>query len=605
MKKHTRNLAVLLLALCLLPGLFSTSLAALPAKGPLKAITDDSGTLADLDLSISTAFQITRPASGELTTTYASYFITGTSDPSRPVYYNGTAIDRQGSKGTFGVLVALQIGANQFTFRQGDISQTVTITRRQPGSGKIAQITQASMFPKNTGAAKAGQMLSVYCTAPSGSSVTASFGGASVSLKQVASASAGLPAEFKGQLQIGTDYDADITQNAGPITYKLTYNGSTSSYKSTGDMYIAGQNSRAAMRVTSYQGFVYPDYSNKLIMQNLLAQGAVDYIKGQTNDFFILSSGGAIPSDMVEVIEGTVNIRNQISTVTTSIKNRAESYSFAGTTLPAYKVNISENIFQIIFYNSTGAPTPSVASSKLFSSVSAKSSGENNTVTYTFDFSNRSLLWGYHVTFDGKNTVLTLNSRPSLSTIPGKPLTGIVVLVDPGHGGSDPGALGVAGKSGPYEKTINLAHSYAIRDALKELGATVYLTRSSDLHYSMDERMNDIERADADFFLSVHHNSIAESGDANKASGVEIYYHTGYSKNLAQNMLSAVVNGTGRKSRSATQSYYRVTLLRYCPAVLMELGFMSNPLEYERMTDIAYIKQMAQSVADGIVATLQ
>lgn len=575
----------------------------MPLRSAELAVTQTaSGNLSDISLSIPAKFNITRP-SEKLTTTYDKYFITGTSNPDSPVYMGNAEIERLGTKGTFGVLVDLKMGDNAFTFRQGGESKTVTITRKSyipSASIPISDITQSSMVPAVFAGAKAGGTMEVGCIAPSGASVTAAFGGKSVALRQVAETQkSGVPAFFKGSIEIGGGYDDDVTQNAGKVTYKMSYNGKSKEYTSTGDVYVAGRNSHVAVRVKSYMGFVYPNVNTLSQFKEKLKAGAADYLKSQDNTYAEISSGGFIPKEQLEVLEGRISLGNKFSKVRASSGSKSETYTFTGTNSPAYATKLADGEFKVTFYNTTGAPDADISGSKLFSGVSV-SIGESS-VIYTFTQKNNSL-WGYNVSYDGKNTILTFNYRPKLAS-GSRPLEGITVVLDPGHGGTDRGALGVANTTGPSESDLNLAHAYATRDLLASMGAKVRLTRSEDIYFSLDDRLKYLEDTKADFFISLHHNSIGENVDANKIKGVEVYYHTGMSKKLANNMFSSVT-GLGRSARFVNQSYYRVTLSPYSPSVLVELGFLSNPLEYERAASQSQINNVAQAVADAMVGAL-
>lgn len=552
----------------------------------------------NINLTIPQEFAITRPDS-KITTTYDKYYIMGTSDSNLPVYFDDTEIERQGSKGVFGVYVNLSMGTNSFTFRQGDKTETVTITRKNyvnTAAVPITEIQQSSMAPSQFSVVNFGSELELACVAPSGAAVTATFDGQSVKLRQTAQAKAGVPALFKAAIAVNGSYDDDITQKVGKVTYKLEYNGKTKNFTSTGDVYVAGKNSAAAVRVISYMGFVYPNLNNLSVFKEKLKAGAVDYVKSQDNTYAALSSGGYVPKEQLEVVTGKVAVGNKLSKVSFSGKAKSEAYIFASTNKPAYVTKLSDGKFSITFYNTTGEPNPSVANSKLFSGVSV-SSGERF-VTYTFTQKN-SGLWGYNVNYSDKGAILTFKYKPTLSSGP-KPFDGITIVLDPGHGGTDKGALGFAPLTGPTETDVNLAHAYAVRDVLESMGAKVAMTRWQDVYYSLDDRLRAPEATNADFFVSIHHNSIGENVDSNKVSGVEVYYHTLFSKKLANSMMSAVTVSTNRKARFVSQSYYRVTLSPYSPAILLELGYVSNPTEYERAANPAQIEKAAQAIADGI-----
>lgn len=556
------------------------------------------------NLTIPQSFRITRP-DRQINTTYTTYFITGTSDPAQPLYIDGKEIVRQGTKGTFGAYVSLEMGANTFTFTQGGSSATVSITRVPTATTQpISVITQGSMWPAVRGGAKVGNNLKVECVAPSGATVIASFGGRSVTLQQVAAADPGIPAVFRGEIPVEGDYPSGVTTKSGKVSYELRYNGQTTQYKSSGEVYVAGRDSYVAIRVTAYQGFVYPNTGNLSVFREKLKTGATDYVYAENNTYFQLYSGGWIPKEQCEIIEGKVSIGNRISSVTPYIMDKRETFSFAGINTTAYHTEYSGGVFKLTLYNSNGTPALNLGSSRLFSSATA-TANDNSSVTYTFTLKNTALYWGYQIWFDGTNTVLRFRYKPTLSSNPAQPFRGVTVMLDPGHGNNDPGALGVAALVGPDENTLNLANAYAVRDELVSLGAEVIFTRYGLKDYlTLDERLQVFEVSDADIFISLHHNSLGENTDANTVSGTEIYYHTPHSAGTAKSIVDGYTEVVGRKNRGAKQSYFRVTLLPQAPSMLIELGFISNPLEYEQCCEQSVINKSAKGIAEGLKRAL-
>ncbi len=569
---------------------------------PLAITPTAGGDTIDINLAIPHEFNITRP-SEKLTTTYEKYFIMGTSNPNEPVFYGDEEIERQGTEGTFGVYVSLKMGLNTFKFSQGDETKSVTIIRK-PYVGSesipITGITQASMIPATFSGVKVGEALVVGCVAPSGSSVTATFNDVSVRLNQMATAKDGVPAFFKGEIIVNGDFTPDVTEKSGKVTYKMSYNGKTKSYTSTGDVYVAGENSNVAVRVKSYMGFVYPSLKDLSQFREKLIEGSADYMVSEDNTYAKLSSGGFVSKEQLEIVTGKVSVSNTFSKVKASSKTRMESYTFSGTNKPAFYTKLSDGKFAITFFNTKGAPSASVSGSKLFSAASVTEG--KGFVTYTFTQKN-TMLWGYDLDYSENNTVLTFKIKPSLKN-GSRPLEGINVVLDPGHGGTDNGAIGFAALLGPTETDVNLAHAYATREVLEQMGANVSITRTKDVYFSLDDRLKSPESTNADVFVSIHHNSIGESVDANKVAGVEVYYHTAASKKLANSMMTAVTSKTGRTPRFVNQSYYRVTLSAYSPAILLELGYMSNPVEYERAANSGQIAKAAKAIADGIILSL-
>jgi len=579
------------------------------AQSGLLELTPLATAAPQLDLSISQDFHVTRPSrqnNYRVTTELANYFITGTSNPNQPLLFGGNQVERLGTLGTWGVHVPLNLGDNVFTASQGGQTTTITITRRAPAAVvPITAIIQNSMYPATQGGVRVGGSIPVEATAPSGSTVTASFSGQSVTLQQVANAAPGIPATFRGQLPVGQNHPAGVTTRVGPVSYQLNHGGTVTNFQSSGDIFVAGQGSHIAVRVNTYLGLIIPNPAQPLAIHQVLKTGATDFVYAENNTHFRLFSGGYLNKNSAEIIEGEVRIGNTISAATSFMHERRETYLFTGINRTAFHTQLRDNVFYFTLFNSAGTPLPNFANSRLFSSVTATANPGRNSVTYAFTLRNPGLWWGYQVWYDGENTVLRFQYRPSLSA-GATPLSGVTVMIDPGHGGTDPGALGIAAGFGPDENTLNMAVSFALRDELVAMGATVLFTRTQlNQTLSLDERLRAFEISDADFFISVHHNALLESTNANTVTGSEIFFFTPNSQGPARNVLDGVIEATGRNRRQVNQGSFRVTLLARAPSMLLELGFMSHPVEYERMTNPEVIRQSARGIAQGIVQSLR
>lgn len=555
----------------------------------------------EIDLTIPQQLAITRP-SEDIETYYDRYFITGTSNPDIPLYFEGEEVERQGSKGTFGVLVGIDKGKNNFTFTQEDAKAEITITKAI-GSSEITlidKITQSSMAPIYKTFLYDNNYLSVSCVAPSGAKVYASFnGGSEIQLEQVTSADDGVPATFAGQLMISNNVSDTEVSNLGSVSYKMMFDNRITEYNSTGELYIVGGNARPAVKVSSYFGYVYPDVNNLSEFKELWKLGAEDYITGRAGRYFTLASGGYIPISMVDILEGNINIENEVSTITHSLMEKGEYFKFKGSENCSYNVTFDEDSINLILYNSKGTPDLNMSGSELFSKYTMEE--VDNTVVMRFFFNNPEDYWGYNINYDDEyNLFFEVKKRPSISA-GFLPLKDITIIIDPGHGGTDPGAIGLAGESGPNEAEANLAHAYSLEKKLLDLGATVYLTQDENEYYSLDNRLRDMPVHDADFFISLHHNSVDFNQDSNTARGTEVYYHTDNSKIFAENIVENISEQTDRNNRGAFWSYYRVTIANFCPSVLVELGFITNPLEYEKACDSAVIDKTTTAITEAIV----
>ena len=188
----------------------------------------------------------------------------------------------------------------------------------------------------------------------------------------------------------------------------------------------------------------------------------------------------------------------------------------------------------------------------------------------------------------------------------GGKLAGKLVVVDPGHGGSDSGA---GGTDGSHEKNVTLAIATKLADRLREMGANVIMTRGNDSFVPVDERPKIANRAGADFFISVH----ADSGDRNRiVNGSTVYYHmqVGSCKALAQSIVDELADMGGIRTKGTHSdglqwggrfvNGYGVLRGSQMVAVLCETGYMSNPGDANKLNDPAMQKKIADSIANGL-----
>ena len=206
------------------------------------------------------------------------------------------------------------------------------------------------------------------------------------------------------------------------------------------------------------------------------------------------------------------------------------------------------------------------------------------------------------ISYSGNTVQVVLKAAPARSTEPNKPLAGVKVLLDAGHGDADAGAMGAGGQSAPLEKDANLAVARAAQYRLEQLGATVEMIRTDDTFLSLEQRNAKITELRPDFFIAVHHNSVALNNDANNSAGTECYYFYDSGKALAEALVNNVTAATNRPSRGAMWGYYYVTRNTLCPAVLLETGFMPNPAEFEAVTDETCIWAAGDAIARSVLA---
>ena len=211
------------------------------------------------------------------------------------------------------------------------------------------------------------------------------------------------------------------------------------------------------------------------------------------------------------------------------------------------------------------------------------------------------------------------------------------IVIDPGHGGHDPGAIGPTGLK---EKDVVLAIALKLRELLKDqLGLDVVMTRSTDVFIPLEERTAIANKVNADLFLSVHANAAAN----HNAAGIETYY-LNLAKNEKTAQLAAKENGTSLEKVSVLQAILFDLMANYklndsahlaeevqkalhkkirrqhadvknlgvkqgpfyvlvgatMPSILVESAFVSNPQEEARLRDPAYLEMTAEGILDGV-----
>lgn len=174
-----------------------------------------------------------------------------------------------------------------------------------------------------------------------------------------------------------------------------------------------------------------------------------------------------------------------------------------------------------------------------------------------------------------------------------KSLAGYNIMLDPGHGGTDPGAISLNGEN---EADIALDITQMVAEKLRDEGATVLLTRTSNSFVSLEDRMRINDAYMMDAFISLHLN--ASNSDAGGVS--THYYENGSDKALAQSIQNALGNNTNMRDRGISQDNYHVLRENSTDSVLVELGFITNPYDLETIHNPENTAGVANAIANGL-----
>lgn len=190
---------------------------------------------------------------------------------------------------------------------------------------------------------------------------------------------------------------------------------------------------------------------------------------------------------------------------------------------------------------------------------------------------------------------------------PNTVIAGKVIIVDPGHGGFDPGKPGIAGKD---EKHLNLEIALLLRDYLERAGAMVIMTRTTDddvdgmdgvKHKSKDMVERKKLSEGSDIVISIHQNSFTQPS----VKGAQAFYNgkSQEGKRLAemiQAQIKLFTDPNNRRSAKSNTNYY-VLKATTMPAVIVECGFLTNPEEEKKLNDVTYQDHMARGIYLGVI----
>ncbi|WP_080844727.1 SH3 domain-containing protein [Cytobacillus gottheilii] len=194
---------------------------------------------------------------------------------------------------------------------------------------------------------------------------------------------------------------------------------------------------------------------------------------------------------------------------------------------------------------------------------------------------------GWIVTINGQAP--QIEKRGSGNTVKNK-----TIVIDPGHGGRDNGTTGTRGT---LEKKLNLQTAQLLADKLKAAGANVILTRNTDTYIPLETRVRSSSVNGADAFISIHYDSINDRS----VRGMTTYYYHGFQESLARDVHASTAARTRLKDRGHRQGDYYVLRENSQKAILIELGYLSNPTEEMAVSSPQYQEAAATGMYEGLV----
>ncbi|MBC8536877.1 N-acetylmuramoyl-L-alanine amidase [Feifania hominis] len=579
------------------------NLATLFGGGSLPTVTPDPGD-GGSQVFENHELRIAYP-SNNYKTEYEKTYIIGSADSRYPVTMNGETVARTAS-GHFACFVALEPGVNTFRFASNGktIDYKVTCTKGQSTTSAPYQMDSpgfksGSLAPTSSKSYKVGDKVTLSCIAPSEGKVIANINGTAVALNRGESVSTeGIPCS-----KFTATYTLPAKAGIGRITvgkpeYVLSYGGKTYKQSAAGTVTLFVPDPQLTVQVTATESIARTGPSSNDSRITPLAKGVTDYVTDEKNGYYKLRYGGYVHKDNVKVVKQTLQ-KNTITKVTGTRTEKITDIRFTMPVFAPYKLKQNSDSMVFTFYNTVGKEAFTMASSNpLFSAFSFKQDGDN--AVYTLTLKQKDGFYGYSMSHE--NGVLSIKFKNPQDLASGsQTLAGKLILVDAGHGGSDPGAMGPMGKDGPNEAALNLLVAKELETALKARGATVIMTRTQDTSITLDERSAITRTRKPDLSISIHHNSLSSNYDIQKYFGILTMYSENFSSAFAKTMQQTLIAELdGRKDSGTRQTGLAVCRIMDCPSILIEMGYVSNPYEFELLSNSAEIKKEAAAIAKGV-----
>lgn len=211
-------------------------------------------------------------------------------------------------------------------------------------------------------------------------------------------------------------------------------------------------------------------------------------------------------------------------------------------------------------------------------------------------------IWGYDIRPVGNLLMLTVKYPPEYNLRNKKPLSGLKIAIEAGHGGTNTGAVGL---SGLLEKEINLDLSLRLAELCQSMGAEVLQVRDSDRYMSLIEKRDTARLSGADLLISIHANAGGVDKGYLGASGTSTYYNNPFWAPLAETVYDRLLELELAEFGVIGSFNYTVIRVSQMPSVLVEQAFMSNAEDEEKLADNQFRQQIAEKIYQGIIDYLK
>ncbi|MBD2234005.1 N-acetylmuramoyl-L-alanine amidase [Phormidium tenue] len=558
-----------------------------------------------------TTLQVVYPPDGHQTTAEQIFFI-GTGAPDQPVLLNGEPIEGRSAAGHFAPSRPLTPGPNTFTLTQGEQTLSIMVTR--VASGPVLPETlgfaEGSLLPGADIARQPGDWVCLGAVAPANATVTAALAGQLYTLlpqgdradlppNSAVLTDQASPIATAGPSRYESCFMAEEPGDFGQPVYRLAQGTAVVMDAAPGSVSILNPNAIEVVEVTAAAGVTRTGPTTDYSRLTPLPQGTRARVTGREGDWLRLDYGGWIRAAETQPVAGASGVRSLIRGVTSrQIPGWTEIYFPLQVPVPV-SVEQGTDTFTLTLHNTVPqTDTIYVTDDGLVERLDWNPVLPDQ-VEYRIHLK-PDQQWGYKLRYEGTTLVLSLKQPPSLQA--SGPLAGTTILVDPGHGGDEPGSRG---PNGTPEKDVNLAVSLLLQAALEARGAQVIMTRTDDRTVGVNDRPAQIAQVEPTLALSIHYNALPDSGDAQNTAGIGAFWFHTQAHSLAQFLHDYLVTELDRPSYGVFWNNLALTRPHVAPSVLLELGFMINPNEFEWVTDPQEQAKLAETLAEGVELWVQ
>ena len=382
--------------------------------------------------------------------------------------------------------------------------------------------------------------------------------------------------------------------NLGKPLFELNLKGKTVTQEGTGTIEILSPQNLEVVEVTADAGVTRTGASTDYSRLTPLPKGTRAMVTGKEGEWLRLDYGAWIKASETKPIVANIPPRSLIRSITSRQVAGATEIIFPLQVPVPVAVKQENGKLILTLYNTTAqTDTIRLDDDPTIERLDWQQVSPTQ-IEYTFQLKNQQQ-WGYDLRYEGTSLIFTVRHPPQVLDSQLKAnssLQGIKILLDPGHGGQESGAKGPTGYP---EKNLNLATSKLLAKELKKLGATVYLTRETDIDLSLDDRVKAIDKLKPDLAISIHYNALPDGGDAMNTQGIATFWYHPQAHDFALFIHNYLIKNLNRSDAGTFWNNLALTRPHTAPSVLLELGYAINPEEFEWITNTKEQEKLAKS----------